>query len=333
MLPGHQGGVFTLAFARDGRTLASGGADRAVRLWDLGSGDLARTLEGHTDDVHGVAFSSDGAVLASAGGEGAVRTWSVASGKPLTTYHPPQKTSFLGVAFGLDGRVAAASEARQVYLWDELGAHTFRGHNHRIQGVAFSPDGRLLASASSDWTVKLWNVDASQAFRALSAQSDRVLGASFSSDGRQLIDAALDGKIRLWDVKSAKLVEGWHADLDRPRGVAFSADGRLLAAAGRTGIIQCYDLATKTAFRTWRHEAPARAVAFSQDGRLLASGDDEGTVKVWDVAGDRFCIHGWRTHRDHPCAGLQFQTARLRIGAVSMESGFGDTSTGQLVWM
>ena len=328
VLPGHQGGVFTLAFAPDGRTLASGGADFAVRLWDLASGDLARTLEGHTEDVHGVTFSADGTVLASADGEGAVRTWSVASGKPLTSYQAPQKTAFLGVALGRDGRVAAASEARRVYLWDEQGLRTFRGHNHRIQGIAFSPDGRILASASSDWTVKLWDVNASQEFRSLPVQSDRMLGASFSADGRHLTDVALDGTIRLWDVKNVKRIERWEADLDRPRGVAFSADGRLLAGAGRKGIIRCYDLATKSVYRTWRNEAPARAVAFTQDGRLLASGDDQGFVKVWDVAGDRLVFKG--VGYTGPVRALAFSADGQTLASGSLDGvRLWDVATGQ----
>ena len=328
VLPGHPGGVFTLAFAPDGRTLASGGADRVVRLWDIASDDLIRTLEGHTEDVHGVAFSSNGTVLASAGGDGAVRTWNVVSGKPLTTYHPPQKTAFLGVAFGSDGSVAAASEAHQVYLWDKLGLHTFRGHNHRVQGVGFSPDGRILASASSDWTVKLWDVNSSQEFRALPAQSDHVLGASFRSDGRQLVDAAVDGTIRLWDVKDSKLLQRWEVDLDRPRGITFSADGRFLAAAGRKGIIRCYDLTTSAIFRTWQHDAPARAVAFSPDGRLLASGDDEGIAKVWDVAGDRLVFTGGG--HTGPVRALAFSPDGQTLASGSLDGvRLWDTATGQ----
>ncbi len=329
-LEGNRGGVLALAFAADGRHLASGGADRAVRLWDPDSGALLRVLHGHTEDVNGVAFKPDGTALASVGADGTLRTWDAASGRPLAIYYPSQKNAFLGVAFGTGGRLAAASESRMVYLWDEGLLRTFRGHNHRIQGVAFSPNGKLLASASPDWTVKLWDVDASQESRALPIQSDRVLGAAFSPDGRCITDVALDGTVRRWEVKNGQLLDRWEADLERPRAVAFSIDGRLLASAGRRGSIRCYDLTTKSVQRVFQHGAPARAVAFSPDGQRLASGGDDGIVKVWDMAGGRLLFTC--TGHSGPVRAVAFSPDGVSLASGSLDGArLWSAATGEVL--
>jgi len=293
-LRGHTGGVLALAFNPDGGRLASGGADGTVRLWDPATGTAVQTLEGHTKDVRGVAFRADGKILASAGADGTLRTWDPVKGQSLGVYYPPQWTAFCGVAFGAQGQIAGAAENHMVYLWRESQCQAFRRHDHVVEGVAFSPDGQYLVSASLDWTVQLGKVDAhGPGYRAFPIHNGPVLGASFSPESRRLVDAALDGTIRVWDLETDKMLSQMSSDLDRPRSVAFSSDGRLVAAAGRRGMIRCYDLATGEAVPGNRQQGtPARAVGFSPDGRYMAStGDasmsDDGSVKVWDVAGDR----------------------------------------------
>ncbi len=128
-----------------------------MRRWDLASGEHLRTLTGHGYGVDGVSFSPDGRLLASGSTDETVRVWDAASGEHLRTLTHP--ANVCGVAFGPDGRLASACEDRTARLWDPASGEnlrTFADHGDMVFEVAFSPDGRLLASGTGNGGVYLW---------------------------------------------------------------------------------------------------------------------------------------------------------------------------------
>ena len=170
---------------------------------------------------------------------------------------------------------------------------TLKGHDDDVTSLAFSPDGRTLASASNDHTIKLWDVVTGQEKATLKGHDDDVTSLAFSPDGQTLASGSCDNTIRLWDV--AESVGGPRSTraygtertlllghTDMVLCVAFSPDGQRLASGGRDYCIRLWDTATQHCLHAWQgHGTMVVAVAFSPDGRTLASGGYDHTVKLW----------------------------------------------------
>jgi WD40 repeat protein len=240
---GHAAPLQAVAASPDGRTVASAGNDRVVKLWDLASRRVLHSLIAHTESVCGVAFSLDGRLLASGSREGTIVLWDVESGSELRALHGDAH-SFFRIQFSPDGRtVAAGGRVGSVKLWDVTTGkprQSLHGHTGVVRCVAYSPDGSLLASGGEDKTVRLHNLRQG-GIRTPNAPAG-VNDVAFSPDGR-FVAAVGDAPayaVRTWDpTRKDPAVQtiGPGPFGGAVRSLAFTPDGRYLLTANANGSV------------------------------------------------------------------------------------------------
>jgi WD40 repeat protein len=300
------GQVLSIAFSPDGKTLASGSYDKSVMLWDVEKGQAFenKPLYEHKDVVSSIAFSRDGKILASASKDETIILWDVEKRRvigqpsqghtaPVTsvTFSPGGSTLASGSCGKFDGDTCVQGE---IILWDmntRQPIGKLSGHSAIVKSLAFSPDGRTLASGSVDKTIILWDVKTGQILgQQLSGHTGAINGLVFSPDGKTLASGSYDSTVILWDVKNQKAIVTLSGHSLPIISVAFSPDGKTLASGSLDNTIILWDVKTHQPIGRPLQQigqffsgqsTPVQSVAFSPDGKTLASSSLD--ILLWDL--------------------------------------------------
>ncbi len=289
-LEGHGGAVFALAFAPNGKRLASASLDRTVKVWDLKAGRELSTYRGHTGWVEGVAFESSSLWVASVDTDNSVRVWDAATGSERVVFTGNQAlTSWRtgaprAMATPDRGRIIARNQSGSYDANSGQTILSLRGQTHVLARLAFAPDGRRLAVGQGE-VVQLWNLETGKADMTLRGHSDLVRGLTFSRDGKRLASASYDQSIILWDPATGAPLAKLRGHAAPVNAVAFRPDGRLFSTAW-DGTVKLWDAAQSGEVqRLGSHAGYARGAAFTPDGGHLATSGADRIIKLWDMAG------------------------------------------------
>ena len=289
--------VGTVAFSADGSTLAAMCRDDKVRLWDVRSGALKRTLPWEKGDA-GVSLLSPADLLAAVGADGSVKIWDLQTGA-LTHRPPGPSRKVRGLAFSNDRRLVAAGSHTfdtgsedTVRLWDTTGKELFAAPAGLggTSAMAISPDGGTLVAASYDTNVRAWSTRNGELLRLIEELPVAMFAMSFSPDGKYLATAGVDRTVYLWDAKSWKLSRKLSGQEEMIQSMGFSADSRRLLTGGFNALtnrhpvaILLWDVASGKVLRSFPAPQAVRSVAFSADGRLAAASYSQKAVSLWNL--------------------------------------------------
>lgn len=303
---GHTDGIRSLKYSIDGKWLASGSCDNTVKIWDTTDYNCVQTLTGHTDWVHSVSFSNNSLYLATGSYDNTVKIWRC-----------PNK---------------AKNEDGETSKWECI--QTLTQHSSWINCVSFSHNGRLLATASEDSTIKIWRCPSEvesededtsnwSCIKTLNKKTyNTAICINFSHDDKFLVAGLLDHSIKKWRIGGWENAEIYRSHSSCINSIKFSPNDTLLASGAEDNYIFVWNTTDNT-IKTLMHEDQINGLSFSKNGKLLISGSNDETIKLWDTKNFN-CLQTLHAHGDW------IQSVAFSVDSKIFATGAGDSSI--IIW-
>ncbi len=304
-LSGHAGGIGAIAFSPDGKTLASGGLDKTIKIWNLADHKLKNTFEGYGQWIFSLAFFPDGKRLVGVtasplnpGRAGEVKIWNLETAKPEdTSFVHDIKGPVYAVAVSPDGAAMAVCTAylvtgttagnnpgeAQIYNLKTGQRVALATNGNPFLSAVFSPDGKTLAFGTADGVVKIWNTENWSERFSFHAHTNFVFALAISPDGRFLLtgsgnplNPSLQGEVKLWDVETGQEQTTLKGMSQRVKSIAFSPKGDRVALGTLDGVAKLWSrpkVTGENAFKTNGKWVSSLATAGENGDLLLGTGD------------------------------------------------------------
>ena len=278
----HPGAVSALAVSPDGTKLATAGEDRSVRVWELATQTQLAEFKSHTDRVPAIAWANDNQTLVSAGWDTSARVWRLGTPDPLILLNS-HADQVVGATFAATGVLATADSDNDIHIWANpvsgKATRVLRGHADEIRALAFSADGKLLASGGADRVIHVWDA----------ATGDLVAGPAPANRhsicvfpvGDKVHLASVAAGLRVWDAATGEVVAP--SDPRHAAAVAASPDGHVLAVGGTDIYTRLYRDGGEPVMLE-ATKPPVGAVAVSPNAEFVAhTSPVDGLAWIWDV--------------------------------------------------
>lgn len=345
-----------VSFSPDGKRLVTSGFDRTIKLWKP-DGTLVANLEGHEDSVYRTVFSPDGQVLASASADYTIRVWNAANGQPLRTLRGHQDEVYR-VQFSPDNRMIASAGADDtVKLWQPSNRLTsgslntvefwqqennalwsdLQGHRNAILDIDFSKDGKTLASASEDGTIRLWQTGNDSIVRL--PHQGRLSDVIFSKTGKFLVSSGLQS-LNFWRPDGTLISSATVSDTNI-RSISLNDRSDRLVSGDEKGKVVLWRLEWSNERLLYpvrelqdqanpAHQKPVSSVSLSPDGQTIATAGEDFTVKLWQFS-DGTLLKTLKVHKGVPTS-VNFSPDGQLLVAASKEVSVANSVGEIIVW-